>query len=63
MKRYRLKIFRADGSLYWTSHAESINDLLNWLAEEMTREYWDKTYTSQIVELDPQNNEIPLEQE
>ena len=59
-KTYKLTIKRSDNSTYWTEYSNNLNKLNSWLTEEMTRPYWEQTYTYTIVELDSQGNEVPL---
>lgn len=44
----KLTIKRADDSIYWVEHFNSVTEQERWLAEEMTRPYWDPTYTTEV---------------
>ncbi len=46
----KLTIFKKDGSIYWEDNFPTIPAMKTWLAEEMTRPYWDKSYTFQFVD-------------
>lgn len=41
-----LVIKREDNSIYWTEHFNDQVTADKWLADEMTRPYWDKTWTA-----------------
>lgn len=41
----KLIIFKKDGSIYWQETFNIMSDAKTWLTSEMTRPYWDKTYT------------------
>lgn len=44
---HTLEIFKSNGELYWKEQFTSLEDLDKWLSEEMTRNYWDNTFTVQ----------------
>jgi hypothetical protein len=46
MTSYTLVITRADASVYWTEHFNDEVSCDEWLAEEQTRPYWDKTWVA-----------------
>lgn len=48
---FKLTIKHEDGSVYWTEHFSSMDDLNKWLDEEKTRHYWDKDFTTQVEDL------------
>jgi hypothetical protein len=50
---FQLIIKRQDESIYWIEHFNDLPSLNRWLAEEMTRPYWDPTYTHEIVDNTP----------
>lgn len=50
---FKLIINKKDGSPYWTEHFNSEAELNKWLTEEKTRKYWNKDYTTQILDLTP----------
>ncbi len=50
---FRLIIKRADASIYWTEHFNSLNELNLWLAKEQLRPYWLQEYTTEITDLTP----------
>lgn len=41
----KLEIKKADGSIYWTEHFITVAEKDKWLAEEMTRPYWNASYS------------------
>ena len=43
-----LKIFNADGSIYWTEHFNDQDSLDKWLEEEKTRPYWKEEYVCEV---------------
>lgn len=45
----KLIITRQDGTIYWIEHFNDIDSCNKWLADEMTRPYWDLTYTTEII--------------
>lgn len=49
-KWIQLTIKRTDGSVYWVENFADLNEKDKWLNEEMTRPYWDKTYTTEVVD-------------
>lgn len=53
MKTLVLIIKKADGSTYWTEYFNSMALLNAWLSVEQTRPYWDKSFTTQIVDNTP----------
>ena len=61
IRTFRLKIKYANGDIYWIEHFNDLMQLDAWLVEEMTRPYWDPSWTSEIYELDDQLNETLVE--
>lgn len=59
--RLKLKITRADESIYWVEYFNDIDSLNSWLDSEITRPYWDNEWTTETVVLDDQNAETPYE--
>lgn len=60
MQRLKLKIKKADGSIYWIAYFHGMANLDAWLIEEQTRPYWNPSYIIEKYELDDQNNETLL---
>lgn len=58
MRKFELKIFHADQTIYWEQGFDSEAELEKWLAEEQTRPYWRKDF---IVE--KTDNSLQVEQE
>jgi hypothetical protein len=50
---YKLVIKKQDNSIYWVDHFASLEQGQKWLAEEMTRPYWDATYTAEFIDTTP----------
>lgn len=50
---FEIIIKQADGSVYWTEHFGSLAKAEEWIAEEQTRKYWNKTYTYEILDRTP----------
>lgn len=46
-----LNIYNEDGSLYWKEHFNKQEDLNKWLDEEKTRPYWNKNFTTEIIDI------------
>jgi hypothetical protein len=47
---FQLIIKREDESIYWIEYFNNEEAALKWLQEEMTRPYWDITYTYEIIQ-------------
>lgn len=54
-----LTIKRIDGSIYWTEYFNDHSLAKTWLSAEMSRPYWDKTYTYTIFTDPPQPTPDP----
>lgn len=44
----KLTIKRSDDTVYWVEFFNSVAAQERWLSEEMTRPYWDPTYTTEV---------------
>ena len=45
-----VKVFKGDGSPYWTDHFNDVASANKWLDEEKTRKYWDSSFTTSITD-------------
>lgn len=50
---FRLDIFKADGSAYWTEHFNDQASAQAWLDSEKQRPYWKSEFTTTTTDLTP----------
>jgi hypothetical protein len=52
---FQLIIKRQDQSIYWIEYFNDEPSLTRWLQEEMTRPYWDPSFTQETIDMSVQN--------
>ncbi len=50
---FTLIIKYANGTVYWTDHFNSMDDLNSWLDVEKTRSYWKEEFTTEVIDNTP----------
>lgn len=45
-----LTIYTKDGSVYWVSYFNTMDEMKVWLSDEMTRPYWEEGFTYEMVD-------------